>query len=112
MLNRHLLMASLAALLLTGGSVPSVADQLLVDGPIAEITSPGDASITDPDPVMQRRPAPNCIVIDRQEPNDLNARNACSNQQRVKLVIAWGPDSTCYVVSPNTVQWHFHHPVR
>jgi hypothetical protein len=110
--NRHFLMTLLAALLLTGASVTLVsaqssadqlsADQSSEDQPSAEITPPENSSTIDPDYAAQRRPAPSCVVIDGQETKYLTARNQCSTQQRIKSIIAWGPDSACYTLTPGS----------
>ena len=44
--------------------------------------------------------APSCIKVISQSSRSITVRNDCGNQQRVKLIIAWGPDSGCNVLNP------------
>jgi hypothetical protein len=107
MLNRHFLMASLAALLLTGSLVPPVAAQSSADQSSAEasqspVPPPPPAMKTDPDAAGQSRAAaaavPSCVYVTRQESRYVQVYNSCYNQQRVKVIVAWGPDSSCLAI--------------
>jgi hypothetical protein len=48
-------------------------------------------------------PPPPCVdaeVIPGGDYGKVRVKNNCSSTQRVKVIIAWGPDSECYVISP------------
>jgi hypothetical protein len=113
MLKRHLLMTSLATLLLsTGGSVPSTAaEPSTAAAPTATAAplptgapSPGtpNPSTADPDASgrPERRSTPSCVTIYSQGSGYVWVRNGCSTQQRVKVIIAWGPDTPCLAINP------------
>lgn len=45
-------------------------------------------------------PAPSCIVVTNQSRKSVTVQNRCRNQERVKLIIAFGRDSACTIINP------------
>ena len=42
---------------------------------------------------------PSCVTIGSQSSRSVTVRNNCRNQQRVKVIIAFGPDSACRAIN-------------
>jgi hypothetical protein len=113
MLHRHLLMTSLASLLLQAGSpVPSLAAEpsgasapTATEAPLPTgAPSPGrrNPSVADPDNsarAERRRSTPSCVTVYSQGSGEVWVHNGCSTQQRVKVIIAWGPDTPCLAIN-------------
>ena len=52
--------------------------------------------------------APSCVRTLNQTSNSITVRNNCGSQQRVKAIIAFGPDSGCRVLNrgqETTFRW-------
>jgi hypothetical protein len=86
--------ALLAALATVGLAQPAGASPGSPDSP--DVPSASSA------PEVAALPAvPSCVTISPNNPDDyVNVHNNCSYNVRVKVVIAWGPDSDCFQVPP------------
>lgn len=54
-------------------------------------------------------PAPNCVeglVVGGGDYGTVRVRNGCSDRQRAKVIVAWGPDSRCFNLEPGDVEFH------
>lgn len=81
-----------------------LASLLMMGGPAAAQPAPN------PDePRTAAAPPPDCVeglVIPGGEFGQVRIRNTCGNTQRVKVIIAWGPDSECFVIESGGTRFH------
>jgi hypothetical protein len=84
------------------GSVAVIALQMSLGVAAAEESNPyaSKASTEEVD-----RP-PTCVKARPEEPGyysqTIHVDNECTDDQRVKVIMAFGPDSECMVIAPNT----------
>jgi hypothetical protein len=49
--------------------------------------------------------APSCVQVERVGEHRVNLYNRCGYNVRVKVIIAWGPDSSCIPINAGGQTW-------